>query len=67
MNKFYHYCRSYNYGDDVEEYVVKAENEEEALQKITLIKYRKGHDYIIAHLKHLKQVVFDEDDVIDLC
>lgn len=67
MIKVYHYRRCYNYGDDMEEYIVKAENEIEALKKIATLKSEKGDCYIIAHARCLKEISFEDNDIIDLC
>lgn len=67
MIKYYHYRRCYNYGDDVEEYIVRAENETEALLIISRLKLERGDCDVFSHAKYLKEISFGNKDIIDLC
>lgn len=63
--KIYNYCRVYSYGDCEEEYFIKAENEEEALSKVSQLKLKNGDVDQYVDKKHLTEVDFGDKDIIE--
>lgn len=66
MIKYYHYKECRNCGNDIEEYIVRAYTETEALLTISQFKLEAGTNCPLVNRKYLNEISLHRKDIIKL-
>lgn len=64
--KYYYYKKTLKCESDAEEYIVRADNEVDALLTISEHKAKQGYENVLANRKYIKQITLDKSDIVEL-